>query len=68
MFADILFYVGLLDSMGISFLYFRDLGDVSQMVLKVKREDTIRFPKRAIAWTARQMLWFWKTTIMPRPS
>ena len=43
MLANFLFYFGLLISFGIGFLYFRDLGDVSQMLLKVKREHTIRF-------------------------
>ncbi|MEM1312993.1 MAG: DUF3179 domain-containing (seleno)protein [Pseudomonadota bacterium] len=28
---------------GIGFVYFRDLGDVSQMVLRVKRENMLRF-------------------------
>ena len=30
-------------SAGIGFVYFRDLGDVSQMVLKVRRENMVRF-------------------------
>lgn len=38
-----LFYLGLAVSIAIGVLYFRDLGDVSQMVLKVKRKDMIRF-------------------------
>ena len=40
---DILFWLGLVVSASIGFLYFRDLGDISQMVLKVKRENMIRF-------------------------
>lgn len=40
---DILFWASLALSLGIGFIYFRDLGDVSQMLLKVKRERMIRF-------------------------
>ena len=43
MIGHLLFAAGLLVSAVIGFLYFRDLGDISQMVLKVKRENTIRF-------------------------
>ena len=43
MFGTLLFWIGLAVSLGIGFVYFRDLGDVSQMVLKVKRENMIRF-------------------------
>lgn len=43
MLAHILFYLSLAVSLTIGFVYFRDLGDVSQMVLKVKRENMIRF-------------------------
>ncbi|WP_170373438.1 DUF3179 domain-containing (seleno)protein [Ruegeria arenilitoris] len=43
MLANLIFYIGLAISLGIGFLYFRDLGDVSQMLLKVKRENMIRF-------------------------
>ncbi|WP_127113949.1 DUF3179 domain-containing (seleno)protein [Shimia sediminis] len=45
MLGNLLFYVGLLVSCGIGFVYFRDLGDISQMLLKVKRENTVRFIK-----------------------
>ena len=38
-----LFWIGLLVSVGIGLVYFRDLGDVSQMILKVKRKNMIRF-------------------------
>jgi len=38
-----LFWLGLLVAVGIGLLYFRDLGDVVQMVLRVKRENMIRF-------------------------
>jgi hypothetical protein len=37
-----MFWLGLLVATGIGLVYFRDLGDVSQMLLKVKRDDTIR--------------------------
>lgn len=43
MIGSTLFYLGLLVSIAIGVLYFRDLGDVSQMVLKVKRKDMVRF-------------------------
>ena len=40
---DALFWLGLVISAAIGFLYFRDLGDISQMILKVKRENMVRF-------------------------
>ena len=43
MFANILFTAALFIAMAIGLLYFRDLGDVSQMLLKVKRENMVRF-------------------------
>ena len=43
MLGSLLFYLGLLVALAIGVLYFRDLGDVSQMVLKVKRADMVRF-------------------------
>lgn len=43
MIAQLLFFLSFVVSLGIGFLYFRDLGDVSQMVLKVKRENMLRF-------------------------
>jgi len=43
MIAAMIFWIGLVVSIGIGFVYFRDLGDVSQMVLKVKRENMLRF-------------------------
>jgi hypothetical protein len=43
MLASILFWAALAVSFVIGFFYFRDLGDVSQMLLKVKREDMLRF-------------------------
>jgi len=41
--ANLLFYGGLVVALGIGLLYFRDLGDVTQMFLKVKRENMARF-------------------------
>jgi hypothetical protein len=41
--GSILFALGLVISLGIGFVYFRDLGDVSQMVLTVKRKNMVRF-------------------------
>ena len=43
MIGSILFFTLLIVSIGIGLVYFRDLGDVSQMVLKVKRENMLRF-------------------------
>ncbi len=43
MVGNILFALGLIASLGIGFVYFRDLGDISQMLLKVKRENMVRF-------------------------
>lgn len=42
MIAAVLFWGTLLVAVYIGWIYFRDLGDVTQMVIKVKREDTIR--------------------------
>ncbi len=38
---QLLFWSGLILSLGIGLVYFRDLGDVSQMLLKVKRQNDI---------------------------
>ena len=43
MFGTIVFWLGLVASLGIGFVYFRDLGDVSQMILRVKRSNMVRF-------------------------
>ena len=43
MIGNILFYIPLIVSIGIGLLYLRDLGDVTQMVLRVKRENMHRF-------------------------
>ena len=43
MFWDIVFWLGTAISLAIGFIYFRDLGDVSQMLIKVKRKNMIRF-------------------------
>jgi hypothetical protein len=40
---NLLFWLGLAISLGIGAVYFRDLGDVSQMLLKVKRRNMVRF-------------------------
>jgi len=40
---DLLFWFGLAFSLAIGIIYFRDLGDVSQMLVKVKRRNMIRF-------------------------
>ena len=43
MFGSLLFWLGLGVSLAIGLLYFRDLGDVTQMLLRVKRENMLRF-------------------------
>jgi hypothetical protein len=43
MLGNILFSIGLIVAAGLGFIYFRDLGDVSQMIMRVKRENMIRF-------------------------
>jgi len=43
MLGNIVFWLGLAVSLVIGFVYFRDLGDVSQMLLRVKRENMMRF-------------------------
>ena len=43
MIGQILFYISLVIALLIGLAYFRDLGDVSQMLMKVKRENTLRF-------------------------
>lgn len=46
LFASIVFWAGLIVALAIGFLYFRDLGDVSQMFIRVKRANMIRFIRR----------------------
>jgi len=43
MLGNILFWSGLAVSFVIGILYFRDLGDVSQMLIRVKRKNMLRF-------------------------
>ncbi len=43
MLENILFWLGFAVSLVIGFLYFRDLGDVSQMLIRVKRKNMLRF-------------------------
>lgn len=43
MFGNIIFWSGGTVSLVIGLLYFRDLGDVSQLFLKVKRKNMLRF-------------------------
>ena len=43
MLANIAFWLGLAVSLVIGLVYFRDLGDVSQMLIKVKRKNMLRF-------------------------
>lgn len=39
---DALFWIGLTVAVVIGFLYFRELGDISQMIFKIKRENLVR--------------------------
>jgi len=43
MIGNILFLIGFVIAIGVGFAYFRDLGDVSQMILKVKRKNMVWF-------------------------
>jgi hypothetical protein len=43
MLGNIVFWFGLAVSLVIGFVYFRDLGDVSQMLIRVNRENMLRF-------------------------
>ena len=43
MLGNVLFWLGLTVSLVIGLLYFRDLGDVSQMLIRVKRKNMMRF-------------------------
>ncbi len=43
MLGNTLFFIGLVVAAVVGFAYFRDLGDVSQMIMRVKRENMIRF-------------------------
>ena len=43
MLGNMLFFIGLIVAVGVGFAYFRDLGDVSQMFIRVKRKHMIRF-------------------------
>lgn len=40
---NIIFWIGTAVSLSIGLVYFRDLGDVSQMLIRVKRKNMIRF-------------------------
>jgi len=50
MIASLVFWLSLIVTASIGFLYFRDLGDVTQMVLKVKRENMVRFIRNEYKW------------------
>ena len=52
MLGNLLFYVGFAVSVTLGFVYFRDLGDVVQMLLKVKRENMIRFIRNEYLFVA----------------
>jgi len=43
MLGNVFFGTALIVALVIGFIYFRDLGDVSQMILRVKRENMVRF-------------------------
>ncbi|MEM8702101.1 MAG: DUF3179 domain-containing (seleno)protein [Pseudomonadota bacterium] len=50
--GNLFFYTGLAVSLVIGLLYFRDLGDVTQMVLKVKRDNMARFIRNEFRFLA----------------
>jgi len=52
MLGEILFWLGLAVSLGIGFIYFRDLGDVVQMVMKVKRKNMVRIIRHEYTYVA----------------
>jgi hypothetical protein len=52
MLGNFLFLVGLIPAVGIGWIYFRDLGDVTQMLLKVKRENMDRFIRNEYTFVA----------------
>ena len=39
---ELIFWTGIVLPQAVGVVYFRDLGDVPQMVLKVKRENVLR--------------------------
>ncbi len=43
MIGNVLYWLGFSVALVIGFMYFRDLGDVSQMFIKVKRKNMLRF-------------------------
>ena len=43
MIAHFFFFIGLVVAVGIGLAYFRDIGDVSQMIMRVKRKNMVRF-------------------------
>jgi hypothetical protein len=48
MLGNTLFLIGIVFAVVIGFAYFRDLGDVSQMFMRVKRKHMIRFIRNEI--------------------
>lgn len=43
LFAEPCFYAGVVVSIAIALLYFRDLGDIPQLIMKTKRSNVDRF-------------------------
>ncbi len=43
---ELLFWLGMLGALVPGWVYFRDLGDVVQMIIKVRRENTLRAIRR----------------------
>ena len=43
MLGNAIFWIAIMVALTIGFIYFRDLGDVSQMLIRVKRENILRF-------------------------
>ena len=63
MLGNTLFVTGLLIAVGLGFVYFRDLGDVSQMVLRVKHINMVRFIRNEYRILA---IWLsWRKMVLP---
>lgn len=52
MLADILFYLTALISLSVAVIYFRDLGDIPQLIIKTKRANVDRFIRKEYQFLA----------------
>jgi len=60
---EVLFWLSSILALGIGAIYFRDLGDVSQMVLKVKRKNMLRFIRNEYKFLGAGLMSFLIATI-----